>query len=290
MNMNFIKKNWKGVLLCLIIAIPSWILGKIFPIVGGPVFAILLGMVITLLVSDKSALQSGITFVSKKILQYAVILLGFGMNLSVILQTGKQSLPIILATITTSLVVAWVLHKILHVPGKISTLIGVGSSICGGSAIAATAPVIDADDEEVAQSISVIFFFNMLAALFFPMLGTVLGFSQTSGEAFGIFAGTAVNDTSSVTAAASTWDSMYNLLINRSTKRCGKWFSILIRKSFESWSCPMISNELFSNFIQLTCSYTRLHQFGNLCKSFTNKQVTLTEQFYFIFCFKKYHF
>ena len=184
--MNFIKKNWKGVLLCLMIAIPSWILGKIFPIVGGPVFAILLGMVITLLVSDKSALQSGITFVSKKILQYAVILLGFGMNLSVILQTGKQSLPIILATITTSLVVAWVLHKILHVPGKISTLIGVGSSICGGSAIAATAPVIDADDEEVAQSISVIFFFNMLAALFFPMLGTVLGFSQTSGEAFGI--------------------------------------------------------------------------------------------------------
>ena len=125
--MNFIKKNWKGVLLCLMIAIPSWILGKIFPIVGGPVFAILLGMVITLLVSDKSALQSGITFVSKKILQYAVILLGFGMNLSVILQTGKQSLPIILATITTSLVVAWVLHKILHVPGKISTLIGVGS-------------------------------------------------------------------------------------------------------------------------------------------------------------------
>ena len=209
--MNFIKKNWKGVLLCLMIAIPSWILGKIFPIVGGPVFAILLGMVITLLVSDKSALQSGITFVSKKILQYAVILLGFGMNLSVILQTGKQSLPIILATITTSLVVAWVLHKILHVPGKISTLIGVGSSICGGSAIAATAPVIDADDEEVAQSISVIFFFNMLAALFFPMLGTVLDFSQTSGEAFGIFAGTAVNDTSSVTAAASTWDSMYNL-------------------------------------------------------------------------------
>ena len=209
--MNFIKKNWKGVLLCLVIAIPSWILGKIFPIVGGPVFAILLGMVITLLVSDKSALQSGITFVSKKILQYAVILLGFGMNLSVILQTGKQSLPIILATITTSLVVAWVLHKILHVPGKISTLIGVGSSICGGSAIAATAPVIDADDEEVAQSISVIFFFNMLAALFFPMLGTVLGFSQTSGEAFGIFAGTAVNDTSSVTAAASTWDSMYHL-------------------------------------------------------------------------------
>ena len=193
------------------IALPCWWLGKRFPIVGGPVFAIVSGMIVTLFIRDRSTLQSGITFVSKKVLQYAVILLGFGMNLSVILQTGKQSLPIILVTITTSLVIAWALHKLLHIPGKISTLIGVGSSICGGSAIAATAPVIDADDEEVAQAISVIFFFNMLAALLFPMLGTALGFSQTSGEAFGIFAGTAVNDTSSVTAAASTWDSMYSL-------------------------------------------------------------------------------
>ncbi|MGB5823622.1 MAG: putative sulfate exporter family transporter, partial [Proteocatella sp.] len=83
--------------------------------------------------------------------------------------------------------------------------------ICGGSAIAATAPVIDANDEEIAQAISVIFFFNLIAAIIFPNLGTLIGFSQTSGEAFGIFAGTAINDTSSVTAAASTWDSMYNL-------------------------------------------------------------------------------
>jgi uncharacterized integral membrane protein (TIGR00698 family) len=100
---------------------------------------------------------------------------------------------------------------ILKSPSKISTLIGVGSSICGGSAIAATAPVIGADEEEVAQSISVIFFYNVLAAILFPILGKFLGFDTLSGEAFGIFAGTAVNDTSSVTAAASTWDSMWNL-------------------------------------------------------------------------------
>ena len=209
--MDFIKKNGSGILVCLAIAIPSWLLGKMFPVIGGAVIAIIAGMIVTMFWDNKGKAEPGIKWTSRVILQTAVVLLGFGMNLSVILQTGKQSLPIILATITTSLVVAWVLHKILHVPGKISTLIGVGSSICGGSAIAATAPVIDADDEEVAQSISVIFFFNMLAALFFPMLGTILGFSQTSGEAFGIFAGTAVNDTSSVTAAASTWDSMYNL-------------------------------------------------------------------------------
>ena len=206
-----LKKNYKGILLCLVIAIPCWFLGKKFPIVGGPVFGIILGMIITLFIKDKKDLQSGITFTSKKILQYAVILLGFGMNLSVVLQTGKQSLPIILATISTSLIVSYVLHKAMKIPSKISTLIGVGSSICGGSAIAATAPVIEASDEDVAQSISVIFLFNMIAALLFPTLGTLLGFSTKTSEAFGIFAGTAINDTSSVTAAASTWDSMFHL-------------------------------------------------------------------------------
>ena len=209
--MNFLKKNGKGLLLCMAISVPCWFIGNMFPVIGGPVFAIIAGMVITLFLRDKTALQPGITFTSKKILQYAVILLGFGLNLSVIMETGKQSLPIIVATISTSLIISFVLHKAMHIPSKISTLVGVGSSICGGSAIAATAPVIDADDEEVAQAISVIFFFNVLAALIFPMLGALIGFSTHSGEAFGIFAGTAVNDTSSVTAAASTWDSIYGL-------------------------------------------------------------------------------
>ena len=209
--MKTLQKNYKGFLLCLAIAIPCWLLGKFFPVIGGAVFAIIAGMIVTLFLKDKSTLQPGITFVSKKILQYAVILLGFGLNLSVILKTGKQSLPIILATITTSLVIAWVVQKVLHIPAKISTLVGVGSSICGGSAIAATAPVIDADDAEVAQAISVIFFYNVIAALIFPQLGALLGFSTTAGEAFGVFAGTAVNDTSSVTATAATWDSMWNL-------------------------------------------------------------------------------
>lgn len=209
--MNFIIKNGQGILLCLAVAVPSLLLGKIFPIIGGPVIAILFGMILTSFMKDKSKFEAGIKFTSKKVLQFAVILLGFGLNLSVILETGRQSLPIIISTITTSLVIAFILHKMLHIPSKISTLVGVGSSICGGSAIAATAPVIDADDNEVAGAISVIFFFNIIAAILFPALGTWLGFSSTSGNAFGIFAGTAINDTSSVTAAASTWDSMYHL-------------------------------------------------------------------------------
>ena len=209
--MNLIRQNWKGLLLCLLLAVPASLLGKQFPIIGGPVFAILGGMTFAPFVKKKESFAPGVKYTSKKILQYAVVLLGFGMNLKVVMETGKQSLPIIICTITVSLVIAYVLHRVLRIPAKISTLVGVGSSICGGSAIAATAPVIDADEEEVAQAISVIFFFNVIAAVLFPVLGSALGFDTTGGGSFGLFAGTAINDTSSVTAAASTWDSMWNL-------------------------------------------------------------------------------
>ena len=193
--MEFVKKTGPGLLLCLVLAIPSWLLGRAFPVIGGPVFAILMGMILSLILRDRTRYQAGIAFTSKKILQYAVILLGFGLNLSEIAKVGAQSL-----------LIAFVLRKLLSMPSNLSVLVGVGSSICGGSAIAATAPVIGADDEEIAQSISVIFLFNILAALLFPTLGGAMGMSN---EGFGLFAGTAINDTSSVTAAASTWDTLH---------------------------------------------------------------------------------
>lgn len=208
---SFLSKNLFGMLICFLIALPAWFLGKRFPIIGGPVIAIIAGMIITLFWNDKGRAGVGIKFTSKYVLQAAVVFLGFGLNLSVVLQTGRQSLPIIICTISTALIIAFILHKLMNIPGNISTLVGVGSSICGGSAIAATAPVINADDDEVAQAISVIFFFNVLAALLFPVFGKMIGFDTLSGEAFGIFSGTAINDTSSVTAAASTWDSMWSL-------------------------------------------------------------------------------
>lgn len=204
--MNFMKKNGSGLLLCLIIAVPSWFLGQAVPVIGGPVFAILTGMVITLILKQKDTFAPGINYTSKKILQAAVVFLGFGMNLTEILAKGKQSLPIILSTISTSLIIAFILYKVLKLRTNNAILVGVGSSICGGSAIAATAPVIDASDEEVAQSISVIFLFNVIAALIFPALGAILGLSS---EGFGMFAGTAINDTSSVTAAAAAWDGIH---------------------------------------------------------------------------------
>ncbi|MGO5095479.1 YeiH family protein [Agathobaculum sp. LCP25S3_E8] len=204
--MHFFKQNGPGLLLCLIIALPCWYLGQLFPVIGGPVFAIVVGMIITLLWKNQTSFADGITFTSKKILQYAVILLGFGLNLSEIAKVGALSLPIICSTIATSLIIAFLLYRFMKIPANISTLVGVGSSICGGSAIAATAPVIGADDEEIAQAISVIFLFNVLAALLFPSFGGAIGLTN---DGFGLFAGTAINDTSSVTAAASTWDTLH---------------------------------------------------------------------------------
>lgn len=215
--MKLNKKSIPGILICILIAAVSTFLGQLkieslsLEVIGAPVFAIIIGMIITLIVPSLSGgetFQSGIKFTSKKILQWAVIILGFSLNLGTIAKVGTQSLPVIICTISISLITAFILMKLLKIDSKVATLIGVGSSICGGSAIAATAPVIEADDEEVAQSISVIFLFNVLAALIFPSLGRAIGLGS---EGFAVFAGTAVNDTSSVTAAASTAEGLYGV-------------------------------------------------------------------------------
>lgn len=205
--MKSIQNKAAGVVLCAILALPAWILGQYFPLVGAPVFAILLGMIVGSFYHNRTKTAAGIAFTSKYILQTAVVLLGFGLNLMQVVKVGIQSLPIIISTIATSLIVAFCLQKWLKLDVNTATLVGVGSSICGGSAIAATAPVIKAKDEEVAKSISVIFLFNILAALIFPTLGDMLGLTN---HGFALFAGTAVNDTSSVTATAAAWDAIHH--------------------------------------------------------------------------------
>lgn len=216
--MNFIKKNFGGILLCAVVAAFAELMCLIsignfsLELVGVPVIAILAGMIISLIspkLAKHNIFSGGIKFTSKKILQWAVIILGFSLNLNTIALVGAKSLPVIICTISTSLIVAFIMMKVLKIKSKTACLIGVGSSICGGSAIAATAPVIDADDEDVAKSISVIFFFNILAALIFPIFGYSIGLGT---EGFAVFAGTAVNDTSSVTATASTAESIYNTI------------------------------------------------------------------------------
>ena len=199
--MKKFKQFFPGILLCLVIATPAWFLGKSFSLIGAPVFGILFGMALAK-ISPK--FNNGIKFTSKKILQYSIILLGFEMNLFNVLKVGSQSLYIMLFTLSAAFLTAFFVGKALKLEGKMTTLIGVGTSICGGSAIAATAPVIQAKDEDVAHAISTIFLFNIIAVFIFPALGHMLQMSDTG---FGMWAGTAVNDTSSVVAAATAWSS-----------------------------------------------------------------------------------
>lgn len=199
---NFFKKEMLiGIGCCFLIALPAFFLGKSFPIIGGPVFGILMGMLLALF-KRPARLDSGIKFTSKYILQYSIVLLGFEMNLFNVIKVGTQSLAVIIFTLSASFLTAFFAGKALKVDGNTTTLIGVGTSICGGSAIAATAPVIRAKDEDVAQAISTIFLFNIIAVFIFPALGRLIGMSDTG---FGMWAGTAINDTSSVVAASAAW-------------------------------------------------------------------------------------
>lgn len=199
--MKTIINKLPGILLAAIIAVPAWLLGKAFPIIGSPVLGILFGMILAFW-KRPALLDDGVKYTSKKLLQYSIVLLGFDMNLFNVFRVGSQTLILMCFTLTAAFVTAFITGKLLKVDGKTATLIGVGTSICGGSAIAAAAPVIRADDEEVAHSISTIFLFNVIAAFLFPFLGHVLGMSDHS---FGLWAGTAVNDTSSVVAAGYTF-------------------------------------------------------------------------------------
>ncbi len=199
-----------GILFAAAIAVPAWLLGEQFPIVGSPVLGILFGMLLAFW-KRPAALEGGITYTSKKLLQYSIILLGFDMNLFNVFQVGGQTLLLMVFTLTAAFAAAFVFGKLLRVNRTLNILIGVGTAICGGSAIAATAPVIGADDEEVASAISTIFLFNVLAAFLFPFFGHVLQMSDTN---FGLWAGTAINDTSSVVAAGYTYsDAAGNLAV-----------------------------------------------------------------------------
>ena len=191
------REYMDGILYALLFAIPAYILGLYFPIVGGPVFGILLGM----LFAKKrrpQAVEKGIQFTGKKILQYAIILLGFEMNLFHVMEVGEQSLYVMIFTLLAAFGAAFLVGKVLGLDRDMTSLIGAGTAICGGSAIAAVAPVIGAKDRDVVISIATIFFFNVLAVFIFPFLGHSWGMTDTG---FGMWAGTAINDTSSVVAA-----------------------------------------------------------------------------------------
>ena len=191
-----------GLALALAVAAVATVVGEYVPLVGSAVPGAVIGAVIAIAVKPGARLAPGLKWASTFVLQCSVVLLGAQLSIGEAARVGVSSLPVMLGTLAICLGAAWLYGRLLGVPGDLRTLIGVGTGICGGSAIAAVSPVIEAASTDVAYAISTIFLFNIAAVLIFPLLGHALGMSQQS---FGLFAGTAVNDTSSVVATATTY-------------------------------------------------------------------------------------
>jgi uncharacterized integral membrane protein (TIGR00698 family) len=191
-----------GLLLTIPIAAIATAIGSVVPVLGSALPAIVIGVVAALIRRPAARFQPGIDFSGKFLLQLAVVLLGAQLSVAAIVKVGAESLPVMLATLTVCLLGTGLIGRALRVAPRLRTLIGVGTGICGASAIAAVSPVIGALSAEVSYAVSTIFVFNILAVLLFPLLGHALGMDP---HTFGLLAGTAVNDTSSVVATASVF-------------------------------------------------------------------------------------
>ena len=188
-----------GIVLSALIALAAIWIESLFPIhlIGAAVIAMFVGMLFNRFLKKGNVFAGGIKFTSKKLLKFAIILLGLSLNITTVLHVGKMSLTVMIFTLLTCFGGGYFIGKALKLNWKLSNLISAGTGICGGSAIAAVSTTIDADDDDVAYAMSATFLFDMAMIVLFPILGRAIGMTD---QAFGIWAGTAVNDTSSVVA------------------------------------------------------------------------------------------
>ncbi len=198
--MTKIKTYIPGLLVALFIAALATFIESILPIhlIGASLIALFTGLVLNYFIALPAMLKPGLKFSSKRILRFAIILLGASLSVSTILEVGQFSLIVMVFTLFTCFGGGYISGKFLGLNWKLSNLISAGTGICGGSAIAAIAPTIDADDKDIAYAMSATFLFDMAMILLFPIMGEMLGLSDI---AYGLWSGTAINDTSSVVAA-----------------------------------------------------------------------------------------
>jgi uncharacterized integral membrane protein (TIGR00698 family) len=191
-----------GIVASALIATVATGLGHLAPVIGAPVFAIVIGVVAATARPLPESLRPGVSFTGKRVLQASIVVLGLDLSARQVLSIGRSSLPVLVGSLVIVLALAWVLGRALGLRSDLTTLIGVGTAICGASAIAATSAVIGAVEADVSYAVATIFTFNVVAVLVYPGLGHALDLSQ---HAFGLWAGTAINDTSSVVAASTIY-------------------------------------------------------------------------------------
>lgn len=200
-KMKTIVKYSSGIVVTFLLAQLALFISNLMPLhlISGGVFALLIGMAFSPIVSNYQVLSSGIKLVSKEVLRLSIILMGLTLSFEQVLQVGGYSLIVMTFTLLTAFGFGYVIGKAFHMNWKLSSLISAGTGICGGSAIAAIAPTIGAKNKDIAYAISATFLFDVVMVVLFPIAGRYFGMSDMG---FGLWAGTAVNDTSSVVAAA----------------------------------------------------------------------------------------
>ena len=189
-----------GVLLALFIAGIARSIALVLPlsIIGDSVIALFIGMAINQIKKPNQLIKRGLEFTSEKILKFSIILLGGSLSINTILNVGRLSLTVMIFTLFTCFVGGYFVGKWLGLDWKLSSMISAGTGICGGSAIASIAPVINAENVDIAYAMSATFIFDMAMIILFPIMGSMMNLSDM---AYGLWTGTAVNDTSSVVAA-----------------------------------------------------------------------------------------
>ena len=191
----------------IIIGLSTWLAtfigGSVFPLLGTAISAILIGMIIRHTPFIYNLLDKATNkFITSYVLKGGIVLLGFTMSIQILNKVGIILIVVMAAVILGSITTSILVNKGVKANSKLSLLIGLGTSICGGSAIVASAPIMDAEDEDVAVAITTMFVFSMTALVVLPIVGKMFGFSD---QFYGIVAGLAVNDTPSVLATSFSW-------------------------------------------------------------------------------------
>lgn len=211
-------RTWlAGLAAALAVAAAATALAVVIPLGSAPVLAIVLGLIVGTAVGPQAILKPGLRLAASSCLRAAVVVLGAELPLGPVLHEGLLSLPVIAITLGGTLLAARFVGAWLGVSAPLRTLIGAGTGVCGASAIAAVSSVIAATELEVGYAVATIFMFNVIAVFVFPLVGHALGMGQHS---FGVFAGTAVNDLSSVVAVATVYgaSSLHTAVIVKLTR------------------------------------------------------------------------
>ena len=287
-KINFFQLHSKTIYKSLLVILSAFLLAGYIPILKPysswvtPPVALFLGLLFALVCGQ--AYPKFNKKVSKYLLQYSVVGLGFGMNLQAALASGKEGMEFTIVSVIGTMIIGWLIgRKLLKVNQNTSYLVSSGTAICGGSAIAAVGPVIHAKDTEMSVALGTIFILNAIALFIFPSIGHALDMSQ---QEFGTWAAIAIHDTSSVVGAGQAYGEEALKVATTIKLTRALWIiplalvtSLIYKNKGQKISIPwfiffFILAMLVNTYV-LSLNETALHV-GNAINGFARKTLTIT--------------